>query len=254
MLKISIITPSYNQSEYIERTIKSVIGQGYKNLEYIVVDGKSTDGTHEILKRYEDKIIWIKEIDKNQSDAINRGIKRSTGDIIAYLNSDDVYAPDALNFVANYFQKHRDRLIMFGDCKIIDANDRELFSWIRLYKKMLSLVSITLYFANYISQPSVFFRRELFNEVGDFDTTLEYTMDYDYWIRTKGIATIFRVNKVLSSFRVHKDSKGKTSFDKQFDEHLNVLKKNLKGWKRLFIPLSSMHGKAIVHIYSLLGK
>src|SRR3989338_7304504 len=100
---ISIITPSFNQGAFIERTIESVLGQGYPNLEYIVMDGGSTDETLSILRRYGDRLTWTSEKDKGQSDAINKGIKRATGEIVAYINSDDVYEPGAFDRVAAYF-------------------------------------------------------------------------------------------------------------------------------------------------------
>ncbi len=119
--KISIITPSWNQGPFIERTIRSVLEQGYPNLEYIVMDGGSTDGTIDILRKYEGRLTWVSDKDKGQADAINKGITRSTGDIIAYLNSDDIYETGALRKAADHFSAHPDDRWLTGQCRIIDV-------------------------------------------------------------------------------------------------------------------------------------
>ena len=122
IMKISIITPSYNQAQFIERTILSVLNQDYKDIEYIIMDGGSTDGTVEILKKYSDHIIWKSEKDNGQSDAINKGLKMATGDIVAYLNSDDTYQPGAFKEVATFFEKNPDKKWVYGKCLIINEN------------------------------------------------------------------------------------------------------------------------------------
>ena len=122
-MKISIITPSYNQAAFIERTILSVLNQNYFDLEYIIMDGGSTDGTTEILKKYSDKIIWKSEKDSGQSDALNKGLKIATGYIVAYLNSDDTYELGTLKKIAEFFQNNLGKKWVYGKCKIINENE-----------------------------------------------------------------------------------------------------------------------------------
>jgi glycosyltransferase involved in cell wall biosynthesis len=136
-MKISIITPSYNQAEFIERTIQSIFSQNYPDIEYIVMDGGSTDGTVKILKKYSDQIIWKSEKDNGQSDAINKGLKIATGEIVAYLNSDDTYEPGTLKKVADFFQKNPEKKWVYGKCKIINKKDQEIRKWITAYKNLL---------------------------------------------------------------------------------------------------------------------
>src|SRR5882672_2272557 len=128
--KVTIVTPSYNQGEFLEETIRSVLLQGYPNLEYIIIDGGSTDRSVEIIRRYEKWLAhWVSERDRGQSDAINKGFSRSTGDICAYLNSDDVYLPHALLSVARLFEKHPDAALLYGDCQLIDESSRVVDLW-----------------------------------------------------------------------------------------------------------------------------
>ena len=178
--KISIITPSYNQGPFIERTILSVLNQNYPNLEYIVMDGGSTDNTLEILKKYEDRIIWKSEPDRGQSNAINKGLRISTGDIIAYLNSDDTYKPSVITKVVEQFRLHDDIYLIYGDCDIIDENDKVIgiFKGIPAnQKKMLYTLRAC------IPQQTAFWRRHVLTTIGYFDETLHFAMDTDFFIR-----------------------------------------------------------------------
>jgi glycosyltransferase involved in cell wall biosynthesis len=183
--KISIITPSFNQGPFIERTIRSVLDQEYPNFEYIVMDGGSMDGTIEILRKYEGRLKWISQKDEGQADAINKGIGVATGDVIAYLNSDDVYEPGTLKKVADQFSAHPETLWLTGHCRIIDEQDREIRRPITAYKNFLlrhyshSLLLIT----NPISQPATFWRRQVIDELGVFNKNEHFVMDYDYWLR-----------------------------------------------------------------------
>jgi glycosyltransferase involved in cell wall biosynthesis len=224
--RISIITPSFNQGDFIEATIKSVLGQGYPNLEYLVVDGGSTDGTLDILRKYSGYLSWISEPDRGQTNAINKGLARTTGDILAYLNSDDLYLPGALSRAADFFTANPEAAWVTGRCITIDANQRETRKLITLYKNIwLRLGSYkVLQVLNYISQPATFWRRSVFEELGLLDESLHYTMDYEYWLRIGKHYRLYSLTDNLAVFRLHYHSKsGKTSC-KQFDEQLLVAK------------------------------
>jgi len=226
-LRISIITPSFNQVRFIERTIESVLSQGYPNLEYIVVDGGSTDGTLDILKSYEDRLTWISEPDKGQSDAINKGIRMSTGAIVAYLNSDDVYEPGALARVAAFFESNPAVMWLTGRCRIIDERDIEKRGAITAYKNFfLSRYSYrALLVLNFISQPATFIRRRVIDEVGYFDVTHHRVMDYEYWLRIGARYDPGVLDECLAAFRVYGESKTSSSFNKTFAEELEVGRK-----------------------------
>ncbi len=225
--KISIITPSYNQGQFIERTIRSVLDQNYPNLEYLVIDGGSQDGTAGILKKYEERLRWVSEKDKGQADAINKGIGRATGDIIAYLNSDDVYEPGALNKVAEHFRTHPETLWLTGKCRIIDEKDREIRRPITAYKNFLlrhysySLLLVT----NPASQPATFWRRSAVDEFGLFDENEHLVMDYDYWLRIGKKYPLAVLDGYLAGFRVYASSKTSRSFLTTFKREMELARK-----------------------------
>ncbi|GMR05063.1 MAG: hypothetical protein BMS9Abin23_0993 [Thermodesulfobacteriota bacterium] len=226
--RISVITPSFNQGKFIERTIKSVIGQGYPDLEYIVVDGGSTDETISILKKYEKNLRWISEKDRGQSDAINKGIRMSTGDIIAYLNSDDMYEPGTLGHVAGFFTAHPSVMWLSGRCRIVDEREREFRRFITRYKNFLlarysySILLVT----NFICQPATFLRRDVIEDFGVFDVNQHRVMDYDYWLRIGKTHTPGIINENLAMFRVYSESKTSSGFTDTFREEFEVCKKH----------------------------
>lgn len=226
-MKISIITPSYNQAAYIEQTIRSVLDQGIEGLEYIIIDGGSTDGTLDILRRNGERIKWVSEPDEGLADAVNKGIRMATGEIIGWLNSDDIYLPGALHEVANYFEDHPECRWLYGRCSIINSSGEERWNWITHYKnarlKRFSLERLLR--ENFISQPAVFFRKELFEKAGGLGLSLKYAMDYDLWLRFAGIIQAGVINKDLASFRRHRSSKSETGFRDQFFEQYAVAKK-----------------------------
>jgi glycosyltransferase involved in cell wall biosynthesis len=177
--KISIVTPSYNQGRYIEETIRSVLLQGYPNLEYIIIDGGSTDNSTEVVKKYSPWLaFWVSEEDRGQAHAINKGLKKSSGEIVAYLNSDDLYLPGAFEAVSKFFLDNPEIDIVYGDCRIIDEKSRYLNSWrsrpFNLFRQLCR---------NFIYQPTCFVKRRVLDAIGYFDETLYYTMDIDYWYR-----------------------------------------------------------------------
>jgi len=251
--KISIITPSFNQGRYIERTIRSVLEQEYPNLEYIVVDGGSTDETIGILKRYGSRLRWISEKDEGQSDAINKGIRMSTGDIIAYLNSDDMYEKEALNRVADFFRDNPSKMWLLGRCRIIDENDREVRRAITFYKNFwLNRYSYnTLLITNFISQPAVFLRRGLIEELGLFNVAHHRVMDYEYWLKAGRKYSPGIINEYLAKFRVHSSSKTSSSFWNTFREELEVSRKYSNS--RMINALHYLNYIGICFVYTLLN-
>jgi glycosyltransferase involved in cell wall biosynthesis len=225
--KISIVTPSYNQGKFIERTILSILNQDYKNFEYIIMDGGSTDETLEILKKYDDKIIWKSEKDNGQSDAINKGIKMATGEIIAYLNSDDTYEPGALKKVAEFFENNSDKKWVYGKCKIINEKDQEIRKWITAYKNLLlkNYSYKKLLTENFISQPATFWRKELHQELGYFNEKENFCMDYEFWLRISQKYDAGVIDNYLANFRYYSDSKSGAVNKQQFLDQLRLAQK-----------------------------
>jgi len=225
-MKISIITPSYNQAAFIERTILSVLNQNYPNLEYIIMDGGSTDGTVEILKKYSNKIIWKSENDKGQSAAINKGLKMATGEIFAYLNSDDTYEPDTIRKVIDFFKKNPDKKWAYGKCRIIDENDKEIRKPITFYKNLLleKYSYAKLLSENFISQPATFWKKELHDEMGYFNEKEHFCMDYEFWLRIGQKYSAGVIDEYLANFRYHTNSKSGRNVKKMFRDKLRIAK------------------------------
>lgn len=250
--KISIITPSFNQVDFIERTIKSVLSQDYPNFENLVMDGGSTDGTVEILKKYGKRIIWRSEKDKGQGDAINKGLKFAKGEILGYLNSDDILEPGALKTVADFFTKNPRTMWVFGKCRIIDEKEKEMRQSITAYKNFwLRRYSYkTLLILNYISQPAVFWRREVGEEIGFFNNHYFWALDYDYWLRLGKKYPPGFINRYLANFRVHQLSKTSLGI-KNFLEEVEVAKQYTRN--PLIIGLHYLNFLSIAIGYSLLS-
>ena len=177
---VSVVTPSFNQAQFLERTLRSVLEQAYPHIEYIVVDGASTDGTLEILERYGDRLRWVSEPDQGQTHAINKGFSMAKGSILAWLNSDDLYTPGAIATVVEYFQTHPEAMFVYGDAAAID--DRDRLYGLRAHVKACDRRSLVEE-GDFIVQPAAFWRRELWEAVGPLDESLHYTMDYEYWMR-----------------------------------------------------------------------
>lgn len=252
--RISIVTPSFNQARFIERTIQSVLSQEYPNLEYIIIDGGSTDGTLQILKKYSDRIRWISEPDKGQSDAINKGIRISTGDILGYLNSDDTLLPASLNAVSTFFMEHPEGYWVTGYAKIINERDEDISSLIRMYKNFLlrHYHPNMLLVINFVAQMSTFWRRAAMLEIGEFSTAHHLVMDYDYWLRLQRIGQPGILQQDLSCFRVHPGAKGSTRFTEQFRQSYEV---SLPYMRNPFLRLASRwHNWLVVQVYRFFAK
>jgi glycosyltransferase involved in cell wall biosynthesis len=228
MMKISIITPSYNQVNFLQETINSIKNQEVNALvEHIIVDGGSTDGSVELLKSLGDQIRWISEPDRGQADAVNKGIRMASGEIIGWLNSDDLYLPGALQAVAEYFNDHPESRWVYGRCRIVDSAGKERWTWITRYKnaRLRKFTLDKLLRENFISQPAVFFRKDLFEESGMLNLDLHYAMDYDLWLRFGRITPAGVIPGNLASFRRHGSSKSETGFRDQFFEQYAVARK-----------------------------
>ena len=267
-MKISIITPSYNQEEFIERTIMSVLSQKWDfEIEYIIMDWWSTDKSVEIIKRIESDLkswkiekqcndidfIWKSEKDGGQSDAINKGLKISRWDILAYLNSDDTLEPWALQLVVNKLWKS-DKKWSYWKCRIIDKEDKEIRKWITLYKNILwrKFSYSKLLTENFISQMTVFWKREVMEKCGYFDETNHLCMDYEYRLRIGEYYNPLYIPDYLANYRAYSTSKGWKYFKEQFKKELNVAEKYIKWKSRWLLLVHQLNYYKIVWIYKFL--
>ncbi len=202
--KISIITPSFNQARFLERTMRSVLDQNYPNLEYIVIDGGSTDGSIEIIKNYENQLaFWISEKDRGQSHALNKGFSRASGEIIGWLNSDDLYCPGALAAVAEAYAANPQDEAWYGGIYIADAEDRILDALWPLDPDP----AYTVFVALDIHQQALFWKRDLMQRVGVTDESLHFAMDWDFIIRLLLSGRFRRIKRHLGIFRLHEEAK-----------------------------------------------
>ena len=229
-MKISIVTPSYNQADFLPATIHSVLGQqSCVELEYIVVDGGSTDGSVNLLAQTDDpRIQWTSEADEGQSHAINKGFSRATGDIFAWLNSDDLYTPGILQAVADAFHNHPDAAWLTGGCAIVDAAGRPIRNYVTRYKnRRLRRYSYTkLLRENFISQPATFWRAQAWSQTGPLDPTLHWTMDYDLWLRLGRLSDPIVLPQPLAHFRLYATSKTGRFQRAQYDEGYAVARRH----------------------------
>ncbi|MCA1899250.1 MAG: glycosyltransferase [Chloroflexi bacterium] len=203
MTLVSIVTPSFNQAAYLERTIQSVLNQDYPNIEYIVIDGGSTDDSAAIIKKYADKLAyWISEKDRGQADAVNKGFARATGDIFAWLNSDDYYLEGAISAAVKVFEKNPDAALVYGNMLAVDG-DGKIFN--ALTYKQLTLEDLLCF--QIIGQPAVFMRRSAWQAAGGLDLNLHFMLDHHLWIRIARRGKILRANQFWAAARYHPAAK-----------------------------------------------
>jgi len=202
--KITIITPSFNQAKFLEKTILSVLNQNYQNLEYIIVDGGSTDGSVEIIKKYEDKLKWwVSEKDDGQVAAINKGLRSATGTWVGWQNSDDIYLKNTLNDLSLEIKKNHDIGLIVADMLLIDDQDlpiRDVRYVKPTYKSFLVEGMV-------LCNQSAFWLRDIHNKIGFLDEQYEYSFDYEWFLRLLKHTKAKHVNKIWGCFRQHQDSK-----------------------------------------------
>jgi len=214
---VSIVTPSFNQAEFLERTIQSVLSQDYPRIEYIVIDGGSTDGSADVIKKYQDKIsYWVSEQDEGQTDAINKGFTKAKGDILAWINSDDTYNPKAVGEAVKYLIENPDVAMVYADCNFIDEHDTVIgkFNAKQTDYKLLRQGYV------HIPQQTMFFRKKYWTPL---DPSFYFAMDYDLWTRIAKQAEIkYLPGKVWANFRIHLSSKTNVNDERGWNEMLRV--------------------------------
>jgi glycosyltransferase involved in cell wall biosynthesis len=215
--RITIVTPSYNSVRFIRETVSSVLDQQYPDLEYLVFDGGSTDGTVELLRQHEGQLRWVSEQDDGQSDAINKGFRIASGEILSWINSNDIYLPGCFEIVGRYFLEHPNVDMVFGRALLIAETGEHIGEYGEQGEpeEMLELNKLEHgHFdmllngnAGWIPQQTVFWRTSLTREVGLLNPDLHYAMDYEYWLRLGRRGTIHFINSRLGGFRLHEDAK-----------------------------------------------
>jgi glycosyltransferase involved in cell wall biosynthesis len=217
-MKFTIVTPSYNTGQYLERSIQSVLTQTGVDVEYFVLDNDSTDKTQSVLSKYTDRVNVQIYRDRGQYDAINRGWQQGTGDIFAWINADDIYLPHALEAVAAYFTQHPEVMAVYGEAVYIDGNDKVLKSVtnIRNYSRHL------LHSHDFITQPATFLRREVVEAIGEL-YPYRYVFDWDYWLRVSAQFDFTRIPHVLSGYRITGNNLTTTGKNKRFKEMMGLV-------------------------------
>jgi glycosyltransferase involved in cell wall biosynthesis len=226
--KISIITPSYNQGQYIEQTILSVINQNYPNLEYIIIDGGSTDNSIEIIQKYEKYLAyWISEKDEGMYEAIQKGFEKSTGEIMAWINSDDVYYPHALHTVVEIFTDFPDVQWLSAHPTCIDEQGRTVY--IATERRYSKYAYLTKHRPEWIHQESTFWQRSLWERAGGcMDTSLKLAGDFELWMRFFDYEQLYVATTLIGGFRIRSsDQKTLSQYDKYIEETEKVIAKHL---------------------------
>lgn len=250
MLKplVSIVTPSFNQASWLEQTIQSVLNQTYDNIEYIIIDGGSTDGSKEIIEKYAAHLkYWQSKPDGGQADAINIGFKMAKGQLLAYLNADDLYEPTAVETMVNTYEVNQEFAIYYGRCKTIDEKGNLLKEGQGSQLKFESLAKDGM--LPHIYQPACFFNSSYFTRNYFVDTQYKFAFDYELILHLSLSKSILFLNRDVASYRVHDASKTSLNQVEAYKEKLSIQEKYNKGdfflhkWKRFKLAVAQKSGK-----------
>jgi GT2 family glycosyltransferase len=252
MLTISIVTPTFNAIETIHETLASIQSQDYAAIDHVVIDGGSTDGTTELLaaEAQAGRLRFVSEPDDGLSDAFNKGVAMATGDVVGWLNADDLYDPGALTAVAAAFEAAPQAEWAVGRCKIIGGDSRESRKAVTAYKNfLLKRFSLRLFLTNnFVSSPATFVKRAVLGELGALDTRFKYSADYDLWLRLARRGKPAYVNADVARFRMGEGSLSITGFETQFVEHAQNAREN-GGGHPVAVAINSGMSRLIVLIY-----
>jgi glycosyltransferase involved in cell wall biosynthesis len=225
---VSIVTPSFNQGRFLRRTIDSVLAQSYPHIEYLVIDGGSTDDSLAILRAYGDRFFWLSETDRGQTHALNKGFARARGDILAYLNSDDILLPGAVASVVCHFRQHPDWGVVYGRANWIDEDDQLLGEYPTHPYSFRRLLQYC-----FLCQPATFWRAAAARQVGPFNERLRACMDYEYWVRLdRAGVRIQLVNDLLACSRLYAETKTFSQREQVYREHIQICLAHV-GWTEL---------------------
>lgn len=228
---ISIVTPSYNQAQFLERTILSVLNQNYPNLEYIIIDGGSTDGSVQIIKKYGKYLrYWVSEKDKGQADAINKGFQKSTGEILGWINSDDTYLPETFYKVVRNIKQNPYVDLIFGNIYFIDESDKRIGE-LRFTEFDFNTL---IYEGGNLHQTGTFWKKRIYDKVGGLNSNYKFCMDYDFFCRVAKVGKLCHMRDFLANFRMHANAKSSTISHIGCKEHKEIMRryipKDLNKW------------------------
>jgi len=241
MTLVSIITPSYNQSKYLEQTILSVLNQDYPRIEYIVMDGASTDGSVDIIRKYADKLTyWASEKDNGQADAINKGFARASGEVLAWLNSDDFYLPGTVSAAVKVFEENPDVVLVYGNMLAVDENGKTFNT---LNYKQLTLADLLSF--QIIGQPAVFMCRSALQKTNGLNPAFHFLLDHLLWIQIAKHGQILHVNQTWSAARYHAEAKNVAKAAEFGREAFRILE--LTQQDPILAPLITRRARASAH-------
>jgi glycosyltransferase involved in cell wall biosynthesis len=226
--KVSIITPSYNQGRFLEQTICSVLEQDYPNIEYIIVDGGSKDESVDVIRKYENRLAWwVSEKDKGHADALNKGFARASGEIMAWLNSDDTYMPGTVSQAVEILKARPQVGMVYGDANLIDEEGR----WIGKFASKQTSYRAMLRGSVHIPQATTFWRTDIWRQVGPLDLSLFFSFDYDFWVRTSKVSELLYVPHLWANFRMHNLGKSVVNDDRCYPDMIKVYEREVgKRW------------------------
>lgn len=225
--KVSIVMPSFDQGQFLEESICSVLAQDYPLIEFIIVDGGSKDQSVDIIRKYQDHLAWwVSEKDKGHADGLNKGFAHAAGEILAWLNSDDIYFPGAVSEAVAILKEHPEAGMVYGDANLIDDAGKPAGKFAARqtdYRRMLRG-------SVHIPQATTFFRADLWRQVGPLDLSLFFSFDYDLWVKLARVSELLYVPRLWANFRIHNRGKTLVNDDRCYPDMLRVYEREVGGW------------------------